>query len=257
MQTSRNRNKPVIQNHTAVNFGAVKAANALYIGPRQFEDELQPLIELRRSQGFKPLFVDIQSIFDVYGYGHVSASGLRNFLRDQTDWQNPTYQKPNRRIAVTLAGDGTYDPHNYEGKDVAEKIFPIPAYMADVDSYILEAACEPCFAQLNGDDPLTGDGDLFAADIWLGRLPARNEGEISALVNKIVAYETRGSDSEAWRRRTLLLADNYIKSINEDKQAIRDDAGDFPIFSDQVSRCSRWGVGSIASTTIRFPIGVS
>ena len=142
-------NKPTIQQHTPVNFGDVVSANAIYIGPAQFGDEIQPLLNLRRSQGYAPLYVDVQSIFDVYGFGYLSSTAIRNFLRDRTDWQNTA-----KRISVVLVGDGTYDPYDYEGKTNANWV---PPYMADVDPFIKEAACDQCYAQLNGDDPRYGD----------------------------------------------------------------------------------------------------
>ena len=109
-------------------FGNVKAANAIYIGPTQFRSGVQPLLTLRTSQGYTPLFVDVQSIYDVYGDGAVSAPAIRDFLRAETDWQNA-----DRTISVVLVGDGTYDPYNHEGQVVSGRIFAIPPYMADVD----------------------------------------------------------------------------------------------------------------------------
>ncbi len=183
--------RPVVALHTPVNFGDVGAANAIYISPKWFAEELQPLLALRQSQGYVPLFVDVQAIFDVYGYGYRSATAIRNFLRARTDWQNTQ-----RKLSVVLVGDGTYDPYGYEGKRLSDLI---PPYMADVDPYLIEAPCEPCIAQLNGDDPVTGDNKAqgreqvttwFAADIWLGRFPVRDEGELTTVVEKIVSYET-------------------------------------------------------------------
>jgi hypothetical protein len=144
---------PTVAAHSATNFGNVLAADALYIGPASFKEELQPLLDLRTRQGYTPLFVDVQAIFDVYGDGYSAAPAIRNFLRARSDWQNP-----NRNISVVLAGDGTYDPFNYKNTGFGSGVsHPIPPYMADVDIYINEAPCETCFAQLHGDDPITGD----------------------------------------------------------------------------------------------------
>ncbi len=206
--------------HTPVNFGDVGAANAIYISPKWFAEELQPLLTLRQSQGYVPLFVDVQAIFDVYGYGYRSATAIRNFLRARTDWQNTQ-----RQLSVVLVGDGTYDPYGYEGKRLSDLI---PPYMADVDPYLIEAPCEPCIAQLNGDDPVTGDNraqgreqvtNWFAADIWLGRFPVRDEGELTTVVEKIVSYETAPGGNEPWRRQQVYLADNYIRSVDANNNA--------------------------------------
>ena len=237
--------QPSVTAHSAVTFGNVKAANAIYIGPTQFRSGVQPLLTLRTSQGYTPLFVDVQSIYDVYGDGYISAPAIRDFLRAETDWQNA-----NRTISVVLVGDGTYDPYNYEAKVVSGRIFAIPPYMADVDPYINETSCEQCFAQLNGDDPVTGDdpqavdpkSNFFAADIWLGRFPVRTETELAAMVNKIVAYESSASVPEGWHAKHLFLADNFIKNISSTNEATIDPAGDFAAYSDELIASFGYGV---------------
>lgn len=227
--------KPTVIAQQAVNFGDPLAADAIYIGPAQFADELEPLFVLRRSQGYKPLFVDVAAIQDVYGYGHVSATALRNFLRHRTDWQNVA-----RQISVVLVGDGTYDPRGYQGILNDNLVTP---YMAEVDPFIREVPCEPCFAQLHGDDPVTGDnvhGDngsqigFFAADVWLGRFPVRNEAELTTVVGKIVAYETQGGMEDKWRKQHVFMADNYITELDANNNAKVDEAGDFGTITDEL-----------------------
>lgn len=235
--------QPEVIAHSPIHFGDVEAADALYIGPAQWRAFVQPLLDLRREQRYTPLFVDVQAIFDVYGDGYVSAPAIRNFLRHRTDWQNP-----NRTISVVLVGDGTYDPHNYENRTPAGAIHPIPPYMANVDLYINEVPCETCFAQLNGDDPVTGDDpealnpkiNLFIPDVWLGRLPARNESELRAMVEKIVAYERAGGLA-SWGATQVFLADNFIVSIDEQNRVKVDPAGDFAFFSDEVVALTGYG----------------
>jgi len=229
--------KPTVQANSPADFGNVLAANAIYIGPASFADELAPLVTHRQQQGYTPLFVDVQKIFDVYAYGHFSAVAIRNFLRHQTDWQNPAHH-----LAVVLVGDGSYDPYNYEGKNdpANNDAYRVPPYMADVDPFIREAPCEQCFAQLNGDDPRTGDngtgngGSWFAADIWLGRFPVRSEQEVSNVVAKLVSYETNGDINDIWRSRHVFLADNYIKAVDSANNADIDTAGDFATIADTI-----------------------
>ncbi len=101
-----------------------------------------------------------------------------------------------------------------------------------------EAACDACIAQLNGDNPLTGDNlgsghEWFAADVWIGRFPVRNEQEAADLVAKLVTYDT-ATDSDNWRTRKIFLADNYIKAMDDQQNAQYDYAGDFATLSDTV-----------------------
>ena len=229
---------PVVTPHVPANFGNVLAANAIYIGPAQWRNAMQPLLTLRSSQGHTPLYVNVEDVFDLYGYGYISAPAIRNFLRHRSDWQNPE-----RTISVVLVGDGTYDPFNYRRTAFpSDSIFPVPPYMADVDIYINEVPCETCYAQLNGDDPVTGDNpdarnpklNVFIPDVWVGRLPVRSEGELTGVINKIVAYEHAGSVAN-WGGTKLLLAENYILSINEQNQVTVDPAGDFAAEADEVA----------------------
>ncbi len=243
--------KPDVQTHAAAVLGDIKAADAIYIGPALFAEELAPLLALRRQQGFAPLFVDVQTIYDVYGYGQISAPAIRNFLRRQSDWQNSA-----RRISVVLVGDATVDPFAYGG--VANDTL-VAAWMDNVDPYTRgtsqnfgEAACDACMAQLNGDNPVSGDNqsggrDWFAADVWIGRFPVRNEQEVSDLVRKIVAYETPDSSSDFWRVGKVFLADNYIKALDNKQNARPDPADDFAALSDKVIQAlpSRDGVKRI------------
>lgn len=235
---------PQVSTHRAVNFGNVLEKDALYIGPAQWSDELQPLLALRTAQGHKPLFVDVQAIFDVYGYGHISAPAIRNFLRHRSDWQNG-----NRTISVVLVGDGTYDPFNYRNTSFpSAALHPVPPYMLDVDIYINEVPCESCFAQLNGDDPVTGDdpdgrnpkSNFFSPDVWLGRFPVRTEAELTGLVNKLVGYEQATGDG-GWLSTQVLLADNYILSIDAENRVTLDTAGDFAYYTDEVADIAGYG----------------
>ena len=228
--------KPTVGRHSAVAFGNVKAADSIYIGPAAFADELAPLLRLRASQGFTPLFVDVQAIYDVFSDGQLSAVAIRNFLRQESDWQNRS-----RKISVVLAGDATIDPFAYGG--VPNQTL-VAAWMDDVDPYQGaggndgEAACDACIAQLDGDDPVIGDNQgvgkgWFAADVWIGRLPVRSEEETADMVAKLVNYDL-ATDGGLWRGRKVFLADNYIKALDAQQNARPDEAGDFAALSDAI-----------------------
>jgi hypothetical protein len=229
--------RPQVIPHLPVDFGDPAAADALYIGPESFVSAIQPLLELRRSQGYTPDWVDLTDIYDVYSDGYVSAAAIRNFLRHRSDWQNTA-----RTLSVTLVGDGSYDPFNYRNLYFPEEtLHPVPPYMLKVDVYLDEAPCEACFAQLNGDDPLTGDdpdainpkSNFFAPDIWLGRLPVRTTSELQGVVQKLLRYEQSMQLSGA-QATQLLLADNHILRVGENNQVTLDPAGDFAAASSTV-----------------------
>jgi hypothetical protein len=225
--------EPLVRAHTAVNFAAGPGAQALYIAPHDFLGTLEPLLAHRRSQGYSVLAVDVQSIYDTWSYGQISAEAIRTFLRfARQEWQPAP-------ISVVMVGDGTWDPHNYEQKDHHTNY--IPPYLAYVDPWLGEAACENCYVQLDGDDPVAGDqavgsaGTFFSPDLWIGRFPVKDGFELSSLVTKIIRYESNTTPG-AWRNTSIFLADNYIQSVDGQNRPVRDAAGDFARMSDLVIR---------------------
>jgi hypothetical protein len=189
------------------------AVGAVYIAPAALHAALSPLAELRRAQGFSAAVVDVQTIYDAWSGGQVDPAAVRAFLR----YAAASWPAPPR--AATLVGDGTTDPHGYS---LAGSQNLIPPYMAMVDPWLGETACEPCMAQLDGDSPL----DDPLPDIALGRLPVKSAAELEALVTKLVRYETASGGMD-WRSRALFVADNGFEADGRP-----DPAGDFAALAD-------------------------
>jgi hypothetical protein len=140
----------------------------------------------------------VQHIYDSWSYGQVSPEAIRAFLRYARDtWGSPP-------LAVTLVGDGTSDPFNYTGRNNPNLI---PPYLAYVDPWLGETACETCYAQLDGDHPL----DDSLPDVWLGRLPVKQVTELEHVVTKIITYETTAL-AAPWRNRAIFLTDNAVEA---------------------------------------------
>lgn len=205
---------PQAQTHAPVALAAPLDADVLIIAPAAFHAALAPLVARRQAQGHTVALVEPQAIYDAWSFGQVSPAAIRSFLRyAAATWQ----RKP---AAVTLVGDGTSDPLNYTGHSNTNFI---PPYLAMVDPWIGETACETCYAQLDGDDPLSDP----LPDLLIGRLPVKSAAELQALVSKIVGYETTSGGLD-WRSRAVFVADNY-----RDAQNGVDGAGDFAAFADQ------------------------
>ncbi|MBX0330423.1 hypothetical protein K2Z83_22440 [Oscillochloris sp. ZM17-4] len=192
---------PEISAHAPINLATPLDAQAIYIAPDAFVSALDPLVAQRKAQGYSVVVVRAQAIYDSWAGGQASPAAIRDFLRyAAAAWS----VKP---IAVTLVGDGTYDPRNYLG--IGQTSW-IPPYLAEVDPWLGETACENCFAQLDGDSPLSDP----LPDLMIGRLPVKSAEELGQLAQKIIAYEN-AQDIGAWRGRAVYLADNA------------DSAGDF------------------------------
>ncbi len=127
-------------------------------------------------------------------------AAIRSFLQFSVGNWNPA------PVAATLVGDASWDPHDYLGYNNPNLL---PAYLLDVDPYIHVTACDNCFGQLNGNSPL--DESAFLNDIWIGRFPVATTTELSAVVDKIIRYETATDNDGLWRRNFVQVGDDYIK----------------------------------------------
>ncbi|MGQ9895773.1 MAG: C25 family cysteine peptidase [Roseiflexus sp.] len=175
-------------------------ADAVYIAPALLHSVLTPLIDLRRAQGYTVVVIDVQSIYDGWSSGQVDPRAIRSFLQHAVRTWSPS------PMAVTLVGDGSSDPFDYTGRG-AKNVNLIPPYLAMVDPWLGETACETCYAQLDGENP----ADDRLPDVWLGRLPVKSASELQTLVAKIVGYEIAPIGG-AWRGRMLYLADDADSS---------------------------------------------
>ena len=99
---------------------------------------------------------------------------------------NATWKK--RPRFVVLAGDASFDPKNYLGMGDADLVV---SKLIDTD--FLETATDDWFSDFNGDD---------IGELATGRLPARTAEELSAMVSKIIRYQTGSASEEA-----VLVAD--------------------------------------------------
>jgi hypothetical protein len=202
---------PTVTTHAPINLATPLNAQVLYIAPSSLQAALAPLVAYRQAQSYTVSVFDPQAIYDAWSYGQVSPIAIRNFLRYATTW-------PVSPTAVILVGDGTLDPLNYRNTNHPNFI---PPYLAPVDSFIGETACDTCYAQLDGDDPLADD----LPDMLIGRLPVKSAAELTTVIAKIIGYET--GPRALWQTRNVYLADNY-----RERNGYPDPAGDFTVFSD-------------------------
>ncbi len=221
---------PVVATHAPI--GLPQNNDVIYIAPNSLlgSNALAPLLALRTAQGYAPVAISAETIYDAWAFGQVSPVAIRTFLRNAF---NTWSKKP---VAVILIGDGTDDPHNYLGlrNDVENyNVNLLPAYLGWVDPFMGETACEPCYGQLDGDDPTSVDADLMV-DLWIGRFPVKSVTELQNVVTKIINYEnapmlTSGENYfNSWRAQQIWIADNY-----QYVDGSTDTAGNFAAFSER------------------------
>ena len=226
LAASGNVHHPSVEAHAPISVADLNGADVVYVAPLIFHSALGPLVEQRERAGLTVKTVDVQELYDGWGYGFVDPDAIRNFLR----WAVSTWSVP--PIAVVLVGDGTHDPKGFLGFDNPNHI---PPYLADVDPWIGEAPCESCYAQLDGDTPLAESA--FLIDILVGRLPVNTVSELEAVVDKVLGYENNPNPVSPWRNLSVQLADNWIHENGE-----TDAAGNFTEFIERIAQLRPQGI---------------
>lgn len=159
------------------------AADLVVITRREYFDALQPLVALRQSQKLAVTVVDVEDVFDEFSYGQKTPYAIKDFLSyARAHWkQQPSY--------VMFAGHASYDERNYLGLGDFDQV---PTKL--LDTTYMEALSDDWFADDNNDG---------LPEMAVGRLSFRTVDEATAIVSKIIAYETAGTSDSV-----LLVSDS-------------------------------------------------
>lgn len=147
-------------------------ANGQYLAiiPTGFAEEIAPLINARSAQGLGTRVVDLEAIYQHYSAGVVDPEAIRRFLREAYTQMGTRY--------VLLAGGDTYDYFNRLGLN---SVSLIPTFYRKTHEVVYFAPADNVYADVD-DDGLP--------EIAIGRLPARTEAELSAMVAKTLAFDS-------------------------------------------------------------------
>ncbi|HPH96964.1 MAG TPA: C25 family cysteine peptidase [Anaerolineaceae bacterium] len=156
---------------------SASAPDLIAIGSPELLAALQPLLAERARQGLAVQSASLQAVYDQFNSGLSEPQALTRFLQ----------QAAGPNTAVLLVGDATTDPAGYLSTPPAGAL---PAV------FIRAAFSGETISDLPLVD-LDGDG---LPDLPIGRLPARTPAQVSAAVQKILAFEQSGAQGQ-----TLLL----------------------------------------------------
>ncbi len=161
---------------------ATNGADLLIIAHRTLMPSVDPLKNLRNSQGLQVAVVDVEDIYDEFSYGRHGPQAIRDFLL----WASTHWTRVPRYII--LAGDASSDPRNYLGYGNFDFV---PTKLVDAT-----------YQETASDDWLVDFDNDGAADIPVGRLPVRNAAEANVVISKIVNFLPANTPQSA-----LLVAD--------------------------------------------------
>lgn len=191
--------------------GSSNGADYIIVTARELEEAVRPLATYRGSRGLRVATVRVEEIYDEFSFGLKDPKAIRDFLRyAYENWvpPAPTY--------VLLVGDANIDYlQNY---NPSNPVKPVANPRQDmVPTWILQSAAL-------GDTPsdnryvcvTTDEEGLYdpLPDMAIGRIPARSASEVTAVVNKILAYEA-DADPATWKRDILFVADQNEPTFEE------------------------------------------
>ncbi len=179
---------------------STQGADLVIIAPGNFRDSVEPLAQLRRSQGLSVAVVAIEDVYDEFSFGAPTPRALRDFL----NWAGTNWAKAPR--FVLLAGDGSYDPRNYLG-NLEKDLVPVRL----IDTAVMETVSDDWFVDFDDD----GIGEMA-----IGRLPARTPAELDTMISKIVGYLPSNTMQSA-----LMVADKTDAKTNFDFEAATNELG--------------------------------
>jgi hypothetical protein len=158
-------------------------ADFIILTHRNFLDAVKPLADLRRSQGLETMVVDVENVYDEFGYGAKSRQAIKDFLAlAKNSWAlAPRY--------VLFVGDASYDPRNYQGFGGQDLV---PTKL--VDATTLETSSDDALCDFDGDG---------IADMSVGRLPVQTAQQAQLVIGKIVNYSPGQTTNSA-----LLVSDH-------------------------------------------------
>ena len=180
-------------------------ADYIVITHKTFIDSIQPLVKFREEQGLKVLVVDIDEIYNEFGFGLFNPFAIKHFLRyAYHTWQSPAPSY------VILVGDAHYDykeviVERYHGN---YKLYPnfVPTYHGwSPESG--ETAMDQRFVNISGVDSLP--------DMFIGRLSVQTADDLDDMVKKIIDYE-RNAKIGQWQGTILQVADDNLDNPSDD-----------------------------------------
>ena len=178
---------------------STNGADLVIITHKDFRQAIEPLANLRRSQGLSVAVVDVEDVYDEFSYGAHTPLAIKAFLMNAAGtWaRKPGY--------LLLVGDSSWDPRNYMDQGANDFV---PTKL--IDTNYMETASDDWLVDF------TGQG---RADMALGRLPGRTASEVSLMVSKILAYEQE-RELNVPLRGAVMVADNGFESKSAQTRAL-------------------------------------
>lgn len=207
------------------NVHAINDEDMIIVCHPSFKSEALRLANYRSKQSkLKVLVVETDQVYNEFSGGKADPGAIRDMAKLLL-YRNPNFQY------LLLFGDGSYD---YKGidKSIPHENF-VPAYETDESLDPIFGFPSDDFYGLLGDNE--GVGLRGGLDIYIGRLPVRNNEEAKIVVDKIIHYETNSATLGDWRIKTGYVGDDEDNNthIRDIDLIARQDENRHPIYTQQ------------------------
>lgn len=157
--------------NTPSNLSSVsKQANFVIISHKSLITQANDWATYRRNQGMLVEVVDIEDVFDEFGFGEPDPEAIKSFLGyAKFNW----LVKPNYTL---LIGDTTFDSRNYQGSSAPYNL--VPSKMIDTS-----------YSETVSDEYLVDFNDDGLAELAIGRIPTITGAGVTLMLNKTITYE--------------------------------------------------------------------
>ncbi len=180
-----------------------RSADILIVHHQLFQKAAQLLARDLQKQGYEPLAVDVETLYESFNYGELSSEAIRRFLaRAVTEWEG------RRPVAAILIGDSSSDGRNLSGDDVPNYM-PIPLTRQLTGRQKARFSTDSLYSWLTGSDE--------AADLIIGRVSSTTPEDALSWVRNASTYRQQQDVPSEWAGRLLSVADTggFAESLDE------------------------------------------
>jgi len=140
----------------------------LMIAHPAFIDTAEQLAQFHRNRGLTVSLVNVNQVYGHFNDGIVSPEAIRTLIAKTANTGQLRY--------ILLIGGDSYDYFNYLNLD---SVSHIPSIYGATDDIVKFAPLDPLYGDIDRDE---------IPDIPVGRLPVRNNQELSQIINKIINF---------------------------------------------------------------------
>ncbi|MEA2053738.1 MAG: C25 family cysteine peptidase [Candidatus Thermoplasmatota archaeon] len=195
------------------------AYDLLIVTPAEFSDALQPLVEHKESYGVKTIIVSLDEIYNGNYFtvqGRDDAEKVKYFIKNALDEWSIGYvllvggRKPGMQEEWLMPVRYSHIEDNVATKEdrYISDLYYADVYDADGNFSSWDTNNNGIFGEWRANKSADDIMDLYP-DVYIGRLPCRNNFEVEIMVDKIINYE-EGKCNDSWFKKMVVVGgDTY------------------------------------------------